>query len=80
MLSLQEWMVEKNKSTWEYWVWENGVGPWGGKTLEAALRSPKGAYLILNLTPKRKLQRQEQAPIGWILSPETDKCKNITLV
>ena len=42
MLSLQEWMVEKNKSTWEYWVWENGVGPWGGKTLEAAIRAPKG--------------------------------------
>lgn len=42
MLSLQEWMVEKNKSTWEYWVWENGVGPWGGKSLEAAIRSPKG--------------------------------------
>ncbi len=41
MLSLKEWMVEKNKSSWEYWVWENGVGPWGGKSLEEALRSPK---------------------------------------
>ena len=41
MLSLKEWMVEKNKSTWENWVWENGVGPWGGKTLEEALKSPK---------------------------------------
>ena len=41
MLSLKEWMVEKNKSTWEYWVWENGVGPWGGKRLEDALKSPK---------------------------------------
>ena len=28
MLSLKEWMVEKNRSTWEYWLWENSVGPW----------------------------------------------------
>ena len=74
MLSLQEWMVEKNKSTWEYWVWENGVGPWGRKRLSRLpLDRLKVAYLTLNLTPKRKLQQQEQVPIGWILSLETDK-------
>ena len=32
LLSLQEWMVEKNKSTWELWLWNNKVhgepGPW----------------------------------------------------
>lgn len=79
MLSLQEWMVEKNKSTWEYWVWENGVGPWE-RLSRLPLDRLKVAYLTLNLIPKRKLQQQEQAPIGWILSLETDKCKNITLV
>jgi TonB-linked SusC/RagA family outer membrane protein len=41
MLSLKEWMEEKNKSTWEYWVWENQVTPWGNRTLEEALASPK---------------------------------------
>ena len=41
VLSLKEWMEEKNKSTWEYWVWENQVAPWGTKTLEEALASPK---------------------------------------
>ena len=41
MLSLKEWMVEKNKSTWEYWIWENEVGPWGKRTLAEALASPK---------------------------------------
>ena len=41
VLSLKDWMIEKNRSTWEYWVWENQVGPWGGKTLEEAIASPK---------------------------------------
>ena len=41
VLSLRDWMVEKNKSSWEYWIWENEVGPWGSKTLEAALAAPK---------------------------------------
>lgn len=40
LLSLKEWMVEKNRSTWEKWVWENKVAPWGAKTLEQALASP----------------------------------------
>ena len=42
VLSLRDWMIEKNKSSWEYWIWENEVGPWGTKTLEAALAAPKG--------------------------------------
>jgi len=41
VLSLRDWMIEKNKSSWEYWIWENEVGPWGSKTLEAALAAPK---------------------------------------
>uniref|UniRef100_A0AB33IV57 TonB-dependent receptor n=2 Tax=unclassified Prevotella TaxID=2638335 RepID=A0AB33IV57_9BACT len=40
VLSLKEWMQEKNKSTWEYWIWENQVGPWGKRTLEEALAAP----------------------------------------
>ena len=41
VLSLRDWMIEKNKSSWEYWIWENEVRPWGSKTLEAALAAPK---------------------------------------
>ena len=41
VLSLRDWMIEKNKSSWEYRIWENEVGPWGSKTLEAALAAPK---------------------------------------
>lgn len=40
LLSLPEWMEEKNKTSWELWVWNNKVAPWGGKTLEEALASP----------------------------------------
>lgn len=41
MLSLHDWMIEKNKASWEYWIWENNVGPWGSRTLEEALAAPK---------------------------------------
>lgn len=41
VLSLKEWMIEKNRSSWEYWVWENQVAPWGNKTLEEAIEAPK---------------------------------------
>ena len=40
LLSLPEWMEEKNKTSWELWVWNNKVAPWGTKTLEEALMSP----------------------------------------
>lgn len=40
MLSLKEWMDEKNSTTWELWVWNNKIGPWGSRTLEEALASP----------------------------------------
>ena len=33
-------MVEKNKSTWELWLWNNKVSPWGTRTMEEALASP----------------------------------------
>lgn len=40
VLNLHDWMIEKNRSTWEYWVWENNVAPWGNRTLEEALAAP----------------------------------------
>lgn len=40
LLSLPEWMEEKNRTTWELWVWNNKVAPWGNKSLEEALASP----------------------------------------
>ena len=47
VLSLRDWMIEKNKSSWEYWIWENEVGPWGSKTLEAALAAPKSGLAYI---------------------------------
>lgn len=40
LLSLQEWMTEKNNTTWEQWLWDNKVAPWGNKTLEEAQQNP----------------------------------------
>ena len=40
LLSLQEWMVEKNSTTWESWLWNNNVSPWGNRTLEEAQANP----------------------------------------
>jgi TonB-dependent SusC/RagA subfamily outer membrane receptor len=36
LLSLQEWMIEKNNTTWEHWLWTNNVSPWGNRTLSYA--------------------------------------------
>ena len=40
VLSLKEWMEEKNKSTYEKWLWDNQVAPWGTKTLADAIAAP----------------------------------------
>lgn len=40
LLSLQEWMIEKNNTTWEHWLWTNNVSPWGNRTLEEAQANP----------------------------------------
>ena len=45
LLSLPEWMEEKNATTWELWVWNNRVGPWGTRTLENAITSPVNGLL-----------------------------------
>ena len=39
--SLKEWMNAKNNSSWDMWMWENQVIPYGGRTLEQAVSSPK---------------------------------------
>ena len=33
-------MIEKNRTTWEGWLWDNKVAPWGTKTLEEARQNP----------------------------------------
>ena len=40
LLSLQEWMIEKNSTSWEHWLWTNNVNPWGKRTLEEAKADP----------------------------------------
>lgn len=40
LLSLREWMTEKNRSSWEYWLWNNKVAPWGTRTLAEAQANP----------------------------------------
>lgn len=39
--SLKEWMNAKNNSSWDMWMWENQVIPYGDRTLELAMSSPK---------------------------------------
>lgn len=38
---LKEWMSAKNNSSWDMWMWENAVVPYGDRSLEAAMASPK---------------------------------------
>lgn len=40
LLNLQEWMVQKNATTWEQWLWDNKVAPWGNKTVAEAEKNP----------------------------------------
>ena len=40
LLPLNEWMDQKNKTTWEQWIFDNKVSPWGNRTLEEAIKSP----------------------------------------
>jgi len=39
--NLKEWMTAKNNSTWDTWMWENQVTPYGSRSLETAMSSPK---------------------------------------
>jgi TonB-linked SusC/RagA family outer membrane protein len=38
---LKEWMVEKNNSTWDFWMFENEVYPYGNRSLENAMSMPR---------------------------------------
>lgn len=37
----KEWMEERNTSTWDYWMFENEVYPYGTRTLEQAMAAPR---------------------------------------
>jgi TonB-linked SusC/RagA family outer membrane protein len=39
--NLKEWMVEKNESSWDMWMFENDVNPYGNRSLETAMLFPK---------------------------------------
>jgi TonB-linked SusC/RagA family outer membrane protein len=41
VFKLKEWMEERNTSTWDYWMFENDVIPYGNRTLEQAMASPR---------------------------------------
>jgi len=38
--NLKEWMGAKNKASWDVWMFNNGVTPYGKRTLEEAIASP----------------------------------------
>jgi len=41
VFGLKEWMSEKNNSSWDMWMFENDVTPYGNRSLEEAMVSPK---------------------------------------
>jgi TonB-linked SusC/RagA family outer membrane protein len=41
LYSLKEWMVEKNTASWDFWMFENEVVPYGNRSLEDAMTLPK---------------------------------------
>ena len=38
--NLKEWMNAKNKASWDAWMFNNGVTPYGARSLEDAIASP----------------------------------------
>jgi TonB-linked SusC/RagA family outer membrane protein len=40
LLNLKEWMQVRNETTYEQWLWNNSVAPWGTNTLEEAQANP----------------------------------------
>jgi len=38
--NLQEWMNAKNNASWDKWIFDNGVTPYGNRSLEQAIQSP----------------------------------------
>lgn len=41
VFTLPEWMKERNTATWDFWMFENEVLPYGSRTLEQAMQFPK---------------------------------------
>ena len=41
VFKLGEWMSVRNSSSWDMWMWENEVMPYGNRTLEAAMAAPR---------------------------------------
>jgi TonB-linked SusC/RagA family outer membrane protein len=41
VFQLKEWMNEKNIASWDYWMFENDIYPYGGRSLEEAMQYPK---------------------------------------
>ncbi|MDR1681099.1 MAG: TonB-dependent receptor [Prevotellaceae bacterium] len=41
LYNLQEWMVEKNTASWDYWMFDNDVTPYGNRSLQDAMNFPK---------------------------------------
>ncbi|MDR3219425.1 MAG: SusC/RagA family TonB-linked outer membrane protein, partial [Dysgonamonadaceae bacterium] len=39
--NLKDWMTAKNFSSWDYWMFDNSVLPYGNVTLEEAMKYPK---------------------------------------
>jgi len=54
VFNLKDWMVERNTSTWDYWMFENDVNPYGARTLEQAMEAPRnGVQYRLPYTDKQ---------------------------
>lgn len=66
VFSLKEWMDEKNKSSWDYWLWENEVYPYGLRDLKDAINAPRnGVHFQLPYTD----EQIENAPVegtNWV--------------
>lgn len=65
LYSLKEWMVAKNNSSWDFWMFENEVVPYGLRSLEDAMNNPKNgvAYKL----PYTDTQIENAGPgTNWI--------------
>ena len=52
--NLKEWMNAMNTATWDLWMYENNVYPYGDRTLQEAIDSPKnGVAYKLSFTDKQ---------------------------
>ena len=40
VFEMKEWMSVRNNTSWDLWMWENGVIPYGNRTLEKAMSEP----------------------------------------